>query len=81
MQEIGNFNPYNGVTSEICTVYLATDLTPGEARPDDTEEFELVRCVVSDFEAWICENKVWDGMTLAAWMLLKCRWPHAEGGT
>jgi ADP-ribose pyrophosphatase len=73
MQELGAFNPYNGVASEMCSVYLATQLTPARATPDATEEFELIRCSIADFERWIRENKVWDGMTLAAWMLARHR--------
>lgn len=69
--EAGHFNPYNGVTSEICHVYLGTDLTPTEAKPDVTEEFELLALTVVELEQKIATNAIWDGMTLAAWTLVK----------
>ncbi len=71
MVEAGHFNPYNGVTSEICHVYVATDLTPTTAKPDATEEFELLSISVEAFEQKIASNEIWDGMTLAAWVLAK----------
>lgn len=71
MEKAGIFNPYNGVTSEICTVYFASELTPGKAVPDATEEFELVKYTPAAFESMVRENKIWDGMTLAAWMLVR----------
>jgi len=71
MVEAGHFNPYNGVTSEICRVFVARDLMPALSQPDATEEFELVSCSMEKLESLIGENKVWDGMTLAAWMLAR----------
>ena len=41
MEALGDFNPYNGVTNEICKVYLARNLRSTEPRPDETEEFEF----------------------------------------
>ena len=66
--EAGHFNPYNGVTSEICHVYIGTALTPTPSRPDATEEFEVHAFSLEELEAQIRSNKIWDGMTLAAWM-------------
>src|SRR6058998_1885506 len=40
---LAEFNPYNGVTDEICKVFLARDLTPVHAPHDETEEFEQSR--------------------------------------
>jgi len=71
MERIGEFNPYNGVTSEICKVYLAHGLQPTVAKPDETEEFELVFCTPEEMEMKISERIIWDGMTLAAWTLAR----------
>ena len=71
LREIGHFNPYNGVTSEICRVFLAANLTPVNSRPDATEEFELILCTPQEVENKIAQNEIWDGMTLAAWMLAR----------
>lgn len=71
MREVALFNPYNGVTDEICKVFLAKDLQAAEARPDATEEFELLFCTPDEIEEMIRKNEIWDGMTLAAWMLAR----------
>jgi ADP-ribose pyrophosphatase len=68
---IGEFNPYNGVTNEICVVYTARDLVHSTQKPDATEEFEIVLCTVQQLEEMVRTNKIWDGMTLAAWILAK----------
>lgn len=74
---VGRFNPYNGVTSEMCTVYLANELHPVqvEAVKDETEEFELLELTTSEVEQKIRTNELWDGMSLAAWVLAR---PHIE---
>ena len=69
MENVGEFNPYNGVTSEICKIFLARRLQLTVAKPDDTEEFELVFCSPEEIDVMISEKIIWDGMTLAAWML------------
>jgi ADP-ribose pyrophosphatase len=69
LEEIGMFNPYNGVTDEICKVYLATRLSPAHSIPDETEQFEKVFLKPSEIEQKIGTGEIWDGMTLAAWVL------------
>ena len=68
---VGEFNPYNGVTDEICRVYLARDLRLGSAHRDETEEFEQVILSPEELEQKIRSGEVWDGMTLAAWSLAR----------
>jgi len=71
LQELGRFNPYNGVTSEICTVYMARDIVPhnGLVKKDETEEFEVMVLSPNEVDKKIKSGEIWDGMTLAAWML------------
>jgi ADP-ribose pyrophosphatase len=69
-EKIGMFNPYNGVTDEICHVYLARNLRPSaEFAKDEHEEFELVEISISELKQKIDSNEIYDGMTLAAWAL------------
>jgi len=68
---IGEFNPYNGVTNEVCAVYIATSLYQTASKPEATEEFELVVCTPDELDEMIRENRIWDGMTLAAWLLAR----------
>ena len=73
LEELGQFNPYNGVTSEICTVYLARDIIQhqGSAKKDETEEFEVIQLSIEEVEEKVYSQEIWDGMTLAAWMLAR----------
>ena len=68
----GMFNPFNGVTNEICKVYLARNLKPSrEFKKDESEEFELLEYTPAEIEKMIQSNEIYDGMSLAAWALVK----------
>jgi ADP-ribose pyrophosphatase len=69
----GEFNPYNGVTDEMCKVYIARNLSAAHAEKDETEEFEYAFLTPAEFEAKVSSGEIWDGMTLAAWALVKQR--------
>jgi len=43
-------------------------LTHIGAEPEETEEIELVRLSVDEFQRLIAAGEIWDGMTLAAWL-------------
>lgn len=68
---VGEFNPYNGVTSEMCRVYVARGLRYVGGTPDATEEFEIVRAMPDEIDARIGTGAIWDGMTIAAWSIVK----------
>lgn len=76
----GEHNPCNGITDEICRVYVARGLSPADAPPDPTEEFELVAVAPAELDALIASGRVWDGMTLAAWTLARGKLDGKEGG-
>jgi ADP-ribose pyrophosphatase len=69
--QIGEFNPYNGVTDEICRVYVARELQHVGDNPDETEEFELVPVTPAQVDEKIQSGEIWDGMTIAAWAIAK----------
>ena len=72
LQPLGTFNPFNGITDEICHVFLARNLVHSSAcQPDDTEEFETRWTSISELEDMIGSNKLFDGMTLAAWSIVR----------
>lgn len=73
LEWIGTFNPYNGVTDELCRVYLAAGLLEAESLPDDTEEFERIVVLPAEIEQKVQEGEIWDGMTLAAWAIARKR--------
>jgi len=70
---LGRFNPWNGVTSEICSVFLALDLRPCDRPHDPAEECITERHAVEDFERLAVKGDIWDGQTLAAWTLFRLR--------
>ena len=67
----GEFNPYNGVTDEMCHVYIARELNHVGGTPDETEEFELLPLTAEEIDRNIKEGIIWDGMTIAAWHIVK----------
>ena len=67
----GVFNPFNGVTDEMCRVYVARDLRFVGGTPDETEEFELLRLTPAEVEARIRSGAILDGMTIAAWCIAR----------
>ncbi len=70
IEKIGIFNPYNGVTDEICHVYFARNLKHSKAHlKDKTEEFELIEADKEKVSSMVSSNEIYDGMTLAAWSL------------
>ena len=71
LSRAGEFNPCNGVTDEICRVYLARGLSPSRAVKDATEEFEIRAVTPAALEAGIASGEIWDGMTLAAWSIVR----------
>lgn len=71
LKAVAEFNPYNGVTDEMCHVYIARNLVPVQARPDDTEDFEQLHLSCSEVDRKIRSGEIWDGMTLAAWALIR----------
>lgn len=71
ISQLGVFNPYNGVTNEICSVFLATQLTNGEQMLEETEEVNVKKFTVDSILDMIARNEIWDGMTLAAWSIFR----------
>ncbi|MGB3096823.1 MAG: NUDIX hydrolase [Candidatus Deferrimicrobiaceae bacterium] len=66
---VGEFNPFNGVTNEMCRVYMARDLQYVGGKPDETEEFEILQVTPGELETQIRTGVIWDGMTIAAWSI------------
>jgi ADP-ribose pyrophosphatase len=71
LQLVGRYNPYNGVTDEMCNVYVAKILKSVSVPHDDTEEFERVLLSRAEIEEKIKSGEIWDGMSLAAWLIAK----------
>ena len=78
---LGTFNPYNGVTNELCHVFLATGHRTVPSEPDETEECEALLVSREELSALIARGEIWDGMTLAAWSMavLSAHFPAPVG--
>ncbi len=66
---LGVFNPFNGVTNEICKVYLAKCLSFVAENPELSEEFDVQCFSYDEIETMIHNNEIWDGMTIASFAL------------
>jgi ADP-ribose pyrophosphatase len=72
LQKAGYFNPYSGVTNEMCHVYVARNLKPSkEFSKDEHEDFEILYLNKDEIEKKIHSNEIFSGMTLASWLLAK----------
>lgn len=69
----GEFNPYNGITDEMCHVYIARELQFVGGTPDETEEFELIPLTAAELDRRIQSGEIWDGMSIAAWHIVKTK--------
>lgn len=70
----GMFNPYNGVTNEICKVYIARNLRASNLyNKDESEDFEMYEYTADELENMINNNEIYDGMTLASWSLVRSK--------
>lgn len=70
-EAVGEFNPYNGVTNEMCRVYVARNLKEVRAQSDPTEQFEKIFLTPDELDARIMSGEIWDGMTLAGWLIAR----------
>jgi len=68
---VAEYNPFNGVTDEAARVYFASGLSKTKRDKDASEEFEVVKMAVPEFLTAVDKGKIWDGMTLSAWMLAR----------
>jgi ADP-ribose pyrophosphatase len=73
IESIGSFSPCNGLVDETCRVYIARGLKQVDAHPDETENFELIHLAVDELEKLIAKGDIWDGMTIAAWAIVKSK--------
>lgn len=66
---LGDFNPFNGVTNELCQVFVARNLELCYKKSDESEEIEIIKLNKSEIFQLIKKGEIWDGMTLAAWIM------------
>jgi len=76
--KLGEFNPFNGVTNEICHAYICKGLNYEEnekqeesKRNEESEEIEIEILTQKEIDEAIKSGLIWDGMTMAVWSLYK----------
>lgn len=70
-QYIGKFSSINGVSSDICKIYIASDLKKVEIKQEETENIKIIEIPIKEAYKLIEENKIQDGMTMAALALAR----------
>ncbi|MEK9156830.1 MAG: NUDIX hydrolase [Patescibacteria group bacterium] len=71
LKSIGNFSPWNGISSERCFVFVAEECSESIMEADETEEFLFFDFTPKEIANLIREGKITDGMSLAAWVLFQ----------
>lgn len=61
-----DFNPSNSICNEIAHIYVAKDLTFGEANPESNEELVCKRVPFQDLYQMVLDGKIMDSLTIAA---------------
>lgn len=69
LELIGKYNPCNGMTNELCHVFVGYNLNQSKIEADESEEIEVLYFSKSEIINLIKSDEIWDGMTLAAWSL------------
>lgn len=67
--KIGEFNPFNGVTDEICNVYFAKVSEFTEQTLDESEEIEVLKLSLNEIVSKIKSGEIYDGMTISAFTI------------
>ncbi len=74
--EILKMHVSNSVSDEFAVVYVAEDLTAGEATPEETEDLKVIKMPFQQAVDWVMEGKITDSISVAAilkWALLKAQ--------
>lgn len=61
----------NSASDEFCILYLAEDLTFGDAHPEEDEELEVMKLPFDELYQMVCEGKITDSLTVAAVLKVK----------
>lgn len=75
LEPLGVYCPWNGVTDELCHVFVARSLRPvaDPVPADETEDLGIERWSRERLGDAIREGSLWDGMTLAAFAMVSVR--------
>jgi len=77
LTEIQRMHLSNSVSDELAIIYLAQDLTQGEAEPEETEDLRLIKVPFAKAYQMVMDGEITDSMSVAA--ILKVHILMAEG--
>lgn len=66
----------NSVSDELAIVYVAEELTAGDAAPEETEDLHVIKIPFNQAVEWVMEGKITDSISVAAilkWQMLKAQ--------
>ncbi|MES2519168.1 MAG: NUDIX hydrolase [Bacteroidota bacterium] len=63
--DLGKLHTSNSVTDEVGFMYLAEDLTQGEAEPDDTEILALKKVSLQEAVRMVMDSEITDSLSIA----------------
>ena len=69
--EIGEIHTSNSVTDERGLIFVAKDLSFGEASPEDTEQLEIRRVHLDEAVEMVLRGEITDGLTQVALLKVK----------
>jgi ADP-ribose pyrophosphatase len=67
-KKLTTFYPSPGFVEEKMTIFLATELTQGEAQPMEDERIETRWFTKKELREWIGKNKIIDGKTMIGYL-------------
>lgn len=70
LKRLGRLHPCNGLSSEVCTVFLADGLQPGTAHPDEGEALQILTLARGEVDQAFGSDVPLDAVSLAAWHML-----------
>jgi len=74
--KIQEIHTSNSVTDEYGIIYLAQQLTYGEAQPDDNEDLTIKKLPLSEALAMVLEGEITDSLSIAGLLSLKMKQPQ-----
>lgn len=66
LTEIQRMHLSNSVSDELSIIYLAQELTQGEAEPEETEDLQLIKVSFAEAYQMVMDGKITDSMSVAA---------------
>jgi len=66
LTEIQRMHLSNSVSDELAIIYLAQELTQGEAQPEETEDLQLIKIPFAEAYRMVLDGEITDSMSVAA---------------